>query len=104
MLHKQVLYQWLTARPDYEEVTRWYLNWKELFPAQLAAQVPALHSCIIPVGLASQMHSHGACLGALSLPIGIFLALDYLRVFLALDYLASRCSPCTRLPKYFQDS
>jgi len=23
-----VLFQWLTARPDYEEVTRWYLNWK----------------------------------------------------------------------------
>ena len=20
--------QWLTAKPDYDEVTRWYLNWK----------------------------------------------------------------------------
>jgi len=33
----QVLFQWLTGRPDYEEVTRWYLNWKSLFPEQLAA-------------------------------------------------------------------
>lgn len=31
----QVLFTWLTGRPDYEEVTRWYLNWKSLFPEEL---------------------------------------------------------------------
>lgn len=33
-----MLFQWLTAKPDYEEVTRWYLNWKSLFPEELAKQ------------------------------------------------------------------
>lgn len=32
-----VLHQWLSARPDYDEVTRWFLGWKGLFPEELLA-------------------------------------------------------------------
>jgi len=27
-----VLYAWLASRPDYEEVSRWYIGWKKMFP------------------------------------------------------------------------
>lgn len=32
-----VLHQWLSARPDYDEVTRWFLGWKGQFPETLLA-------------------------------------------------------------------
>lgn len=31
----QVLHHWLSNSPDYDEVTRWYLGWKSLFPQDL---------------------------------------------------------------------
>uniref|UniRef100_A0A5B6YT94 G-patch domain-containing protein n=1 Tax=Davidia involucrata TaxID=16924 RepID=A0A5B6YT94_DAVIN len=33
----QVLYQWLCANPNFEEVTQWYMGWKELLAAELLA-------------------------------------------------------------------
>ena len=33
----QVLYRWLRASPNFDEVTRWYLGWKALLPADLLA-------------------------------------------------------------------
>jgi len=29
------LFQWLSSAPDFEEVSRWYLGWRDLFPANL---------------------------------------------------------------------
>jgi len=30
-----VLFSWLSSRPDYNEVSRWYLGWKDMFPPDL---------------------------------------------------------------------
>jgi tuftelin-interacting protein 11 len=32
-----VLYTWLSASPNYEEISRWYIEWKKLFPPSLQA-------------------------------------------------------------------
>jgi tuftelin-interacting protein 11 len=32
-----VLYRWLCSNPNFDEVTKWYLGWKELIPKELLA-------------------------------------------------------------------
>nr|GME09785.1 septin and tuftelin-interacting protein 1 homolog 1-like [Ipomoea batatas]GME16931.1 septin and tuftelin-interacting protein 1 homolog 1-like [Ipomoea batatas] len=34
---QEVLYHWLCSNPDFEQVTKWFLGWKELLPPQLFA-------------------------------------------------------------------
>ncbi|CAH1445958.1 unnamed protein product [Lactuca virosa] len=32
---QEVLYQWLCSKPDFQEVRKWYLSWKDLIPSEL---------------------------------------------------------------------
>ncbi|KAK1412432.1 hypothetical protein QVD17_33678 [Tagetes erecta] len=33
----EVLYQWLCLKPNFEEVTSWFMGWKDLIPAELSS-------------------------------------------------------------------
>jgi tuftelin-interacting protein 11 len=37
----RVLCSWLSANPNYDEVTNWYMGWKSMFPEKLLRE-PAI--------------------------------------------------------------
>lgn len=71
-----VLRHWLSGSPDYDEVTRWYLGWKALFPpalldherlrAQMSAALNAMNTALegrpLPPSWtpAPSAHAHGS--------------------------------------------
>ena len=50
----QVLYHWLMASPDFQEVTSWYLGWKSLLPADLQANERIRHQLNVALDMMNQ--------------------------------------------------
>ncbi|XP_024360505.1 septin and tuftelin-interacting protein 1 homolog 1 [Physcomitrium patens] len=50
----QVLLHWLSARPDYDEVTAWFVGWKSLLPTELLANDKIRHQLSIALDLINQ--------------------------------------------------
>jgi tuftelin-interacting protein 11 len=74
-----VLFQWLTRSPDYDEVTRWYLNWKSLFPDKLSAHEKIKVHFTRALDIMNNVVSGAQILGGYVQP-GTKENLDYLKV------------------------
>ncbi|XP_024404039.1 septin and tuftelin-interacting protein 1 homolog 1 [Physcomitrium patens] len=50
----QVLHHWLSASPDYDEVTAWFVGWKSLLPSELVANEKIRHHLSSALDLINQ--------------------------------------------------
>jgi tuftelin-interacting protein 11 len=50
----QVLHHWLSASPDYDEVTAWFVGWKSLLPTELLATEKVRHQLSLALELMHQ--------------------------------------------------
>ncbi|KAL1824471.1 hypothetical protein ACET3Z_011249 [Daucus carota] len=51
---QEVLYHWLCLRPNFEEVTSWYVGWKELIPHELLANEHIQYRLIVGLEMMNQ--------------------------------------------------
>jgi len=56
----EILYTWLTHSPNYDEVTKWYLGWKEIFPNELLSQPAIAHQFNKGLDMMNQLVSGSA--------------------------------------------
>jgi len=54
----RVLYEWLSNKPNYDEITRWYLGWKSMFPPEMLAQMTIINHFNRALDLINQTLSH----------------------------------------------
>lgn len=50
----QVLHHWLSASPDYDEVTAWFVGWKSLLPTELLANEKVRYQLSLALALINQ--------------------------------------------------
>ncbi|KAK6130285.1 hypothetical protein DH2020_035957 [Rehmannia glutinosa] len=72
---QEVLYHWLCSKPNFEEVTKWYLGWKELLPPELQANEHIRYRLNIGLDMMNQ-----AVEGMEVAPPGLKENISYLRV------------------------
>ncbi|CAK9866851.1 unnamed protein product [Sphagnum jensenii] len=53
-IHHMVLYNWLCANPNYQEVSRWYLGWKSWLPPELLENEGIRHQLNIALEMMNQ--------------------------------------------------
>ncbi|KAL3537333.1 hypothetical protein ACH5RR_000699 [Cinchona calisaya] len=51
---QEVLYHWLCSNPNFEEVTKWYLGWKDLLPPELLANEHIRHRMNVSLDMMNQ--------------------------------------------------
>ncbi|KAL1553993.1 septin and tuftelin-interacting protein 1 1-like [Salvia divinorum] len=72
---QEVLYHWLCSKPNFDEVTQWYLNWKELLPQELQANEHIRYRLNLGLAMMNQ-----AVEGMEVAPPGLKENISYLRV------------------------
>lgn len=72
---QEVLYQWLCSNPNFEEVTKWYLGWKNLLPQELLANEHIRYRLNVGLDMMNQ-----AVEGLQVVPPGLRENISYLRV------------------------
>ncbi|KAF3616196.1 Septin and tuftelin-interacting protein 1 -like protein 1 [Capsicum annuum] len=72
---QEVLYHWLCSNPDFEEVTKWFLGWKELIPPELQANEHVRYRLNLALGMMDK-----AVEGAEVVQPGLRENISYLRV------------------------
>ncbi|KAL8509484.1 hypothetical protein ACS0TY_016629 [Phlomoides rotata] len=72
---QEVLYHWLCSKPNFEEVTKWYLGWKDLLPPELQANEHVRYRLNLGLDMMNQ-----AVEGMEVAPPGLRENISYLRV------------------------
>ncbi|KAL6581749.1 hypothetical protein OROMI_005763 [Orobanche minor] len=72
---QEVLFHWLSKKPNFEEVTKWYLGWKELLPPEIQANEHIRYRLNLGLDMMNQ-----AVEGMEVVPPGLRENISYLRV------------------------